>query len=459
MICTLLCAACIISAADQPSRRSVAALNRQFQTAVAYYQHRQYDQARQVLGGLLKQVPNSFQLNELMGLVYTAQGQPARATGYLAKAVRLKPASAEARMYWAANLTALHQNSRAESEFRKAVQLEPASFDTNHNLGEFYLRAGNIPAAIPYLRKAEQIDSSSYNNGYDLALAEIKTGKYRDAKLDLQRLLRRQNAADLHSLLATADEKTGHYIQAANEYELAAHMSPTEQNIFAWGSELLAHHTLEPAVQVFQRGVEIHPHSAELQVGLGIALYSRGHYEQAINAFCHAIDLNPNDSRSYEFLGKIYDISPLQAQAVTKRFARFVQLQPHNPQALYYYALSLWKASRTQTTAADLEQVQRLLESAVKLNPHFPEAHLQLGILYFQQRRYGDAVVQYRQAIRTQPDLADAHYRLGEALARTGQSAEAQQEFRTFARLHAQQVQEREKERRGIMQFVVGGRE
>lgn len=449
-------AACLVAVSNSSSPPGARTLNRQFQTAVAYYQHQRYEQAREVLGGLLKRAPNSFDVNELTGLVYSAQRHPALAVSYLAKAARLRPASADARMYWAAALTALHQDARAESEFKKALQLEPASYDTNHNLGEFYVSAGNLPAAVPYLQRAEEIDPSSYNNGYDAALAEIKTGKYKEAKTGIERLLRYQNTADLHSLLATADEDSGHYIQAANEYDLAAHMSPTEQNIFAWGSELLLHHTLEPAVEVFQRGVEIYPRSAELQVGLGIALYSRTHYREAIEAFGRAIDLDPNDPRPYQFLGKIYDVSPLEAQAVTERFARFARLQPHNPRALYYYALSLWKASRTESKAADLAKVERLLESSVALGPAFAEAHLQLGIFYFQQRRYNDAVAQYREAIRIQPGLADAHYHLGEALVRAGERGEAQKEFQTFTRLHAEQVREREKQRRGIMQFVVG---
>jgi tetratricopeptide (TPR) repeat protein len=453
--CFFLCGISVVTATNHPATSNFAALSRQFQSAVAYYQHQQYARAGQVAGRLLQQVPNSFDVNELMGLIYAAQYKPAHASRYLAKAVRLKPGSAEARMYLAATLTALHQYARAEGEFKKAVELEPAGYDTNHNLGEYYVTAGRLPEAIPYLRKAQQIEPASYNNGYDLALAWIKSGEYGEAKAEVQRLLRYKNAGDLHSLLAVADEKTGQYLQAAKEYELAARMSPTEQNIFAWGTELLLHHTLEPAVQVFQRGVDIYPRSAELQVGLGIALYSQTHYQEAVNAFCRAIDLDPSDPRPYQFLGKIYDVSPLQAQAVTARFARFAELQPHNPQALYNYALSLWKASRMESKSVDLQKVESLLENAVQLDPGFAEGHLQLGMLYFRQHRYPDAILQYRQAVRLEPDLADAHYHLGETLVRTGRRVEAQQEFRIFARLHAEQVQEREKQRSGIMQFVV----
>lgn len=442
------------AAARNPAPRDFSRLDQQFHSAVAFYQNRQYDQARQVLDHLLRQVPDNFELNELMGLVCSAQSHPQRANAYFAKAVRLRPDSAEARMYLAANWVDLHQETQAEREFKRAAQLKPGDYGTNHNLGEFYIRAGRLSLAIPPLEKAQQVNPSSYNNGYDLALAEIKTGRYAEAKEDIQHLLRYQNTADLHSLLGTADEKAGRYVEAAKEYGLAAHMEPSEDNIFAWGSELLLHHTLEPAAQVFGRGVQLYPRSAKMQIGLGIALYSRTHYQEAIDSFCRAIDLNPDDPRPYTFLGKIYDTSPLQAQAVTNRFARFVQLRPRNPQALYYYAMSLWKGSRTQAKPADFPKIEQLLRKAVTLDPQFAEARLELGVLCAQERRYPDAIKQYRLAIQSQPDLADAHYHLGEALARTGQKSEAQREFQTFNRLHEQQVAAREKQRSEIMQFV-----
>ena len=40
------------------------------------------------------------------------------------------------------------------------------------------------------------------------------------------------------------EEKDGKFVAAANEYETAAHMDPSESNLFDWGSELLIHRTL-----------------------------------------------------------------------------------------------------------------------------------------------------------------------------------------------------------------------
>ncbi|MGH9432507.1 MAG: tetratricopeptide repeat protein [Terriglobia bacterium] len=459
LVVLLVCvASSALPALSQPQNVGATDLNRQFQGALTFYQNHRYDKARQMLTRLIRQVPDNFELNELMGLVSAAQGNNEEAGAYLAKAVRLRPESADARMYLATNLVVLHRNTQAETEFKKAAELEPNSYDANHNLGEFYIQAGKLPAAIPYLQKAAQIHPAAYNNGYDLALAEIKTGEYASAKASIQQTLRRHDAADLHSLLATADEKTGQYLQAENEYQLAAHMEPSESNIFDWGGELLLHHALEPAVQVFIHGVELFPRSPRMQIGLGIAFYSRTHYQEAIDAFCRAIDLDPADTRPYLFLGKAYDISPVQAQAVTERFRRFVHLQPRNPQALYYYALCLWKAFRTQAKPADLPEIEDLLKRSVSIDPAFPGAHLQLGVLYAQLRRYPEAIEQYGQALKLQPNLADAHYRLGEALVRIGKRDEAQQEFKTFSKLHERQIAESEKQRREIKEFVLTSR-
>jgi len=455
----LACAAASASlGAGQTPATGQTPLNRQFQAAVTLYQARKFGQARQVLNNLLQQDPKNFEVNELMGLTCAGQGKNQEAGSYFAKAVRLNPQSAEARMYLGTSLVALHHNAQAETEFKKAAQIEPDNYSTNHNLGEFYIQAGKLNEAIPYLQKAARLDPAAYDNSYDLALAEIETGQYAGAKTSLQQALSHHDAADSHSLLAIADEKTGQFLQAEGEYQLAAHMDPSESNIFDWGSEFLLHHTLEPAVQVFSRGVQLFPSSARMEIGLGIALYSRTHYQQAIDAFCRAIDLNPADPRPYMFLGKTYDISPVQAQAVTDRFSRFVQLQPKNSQALYYYALCLWKAFRIQAKPADLPKIEDLLQRSVSINPSFPDAHLQLGILYTQVHQYPPAIEQYREAIKLQPSLADAHYRLGEALVRSGKKDEAQQQFQIFSMLHAKQLAETEKQRREIKEFVLTSR-
>lgn len=430
-------------------------LQQKFQEAVELYDSNRLSEAATRLEGLVHQLPESFDVHELLGMVYSSQGREQDANEHLQKAVRLNPKSPAARTNLATNLVKLHQLAPAEVEFKKAQALEPASYDTNHNLGEFYLAAGRLPQAIPPLEKAYQIKPDAYDNGYNLALAYVDTGKDASAKRVAQDLLARRDTAELHNLLGDIDEKAQDFVAAEREYQTAAHMDPSESNLFDWASELLLHRTLDPAVDVFQSAVQRYPKSPRLAIGLGMALYSRGNYDDAVKTLLRAADLNPTDASCYYFLSKAYDSSPGQADEVIQHFRRFMDLQPQNAKAPYYYAMSVWKGRRAQDASVDFQQIESLLKKSIELDPKFPEAHLQLGNLYSDQRKYGAAVPEYERALELNADLADAHYRLGQAYVHLGRKDEAQQQLTLYQKLRTQHLADLERQRADVRQFVV----
>jgi len=429
-------------------------LEREFQAAVAQYDSGHFPDAAQRLESLVREVPDSFEVHELLGLVYSAQSQDAKANTHLEKAVRLKPDSAAARTNLAANLTRLGKQNLAELQFKKAVEIEPRNFDANHNLGESYVQSGQVAKAAPFLEQAQRIDPSSYGNGYDLALAYILTGRLADARQLVHDLLKLKNTAELHNLLGEIEEKDGNFVVAANEYEAAAHADPSESNLFDWGSELLLHRTLGPAVEVFQQASDRYPKSARLMIGLGMALYARGNYDDAVKSLLRGADLNPSDPDCYLFLSKAYNSSPGQADEVIERFRRFAQLQPRNARAHFYYAMSLWKGKRAEDPGLDLHQIEALLKTSLALDPKSAEAHLQLGNLYSDQNKYAEAIPEYEKARELDPDLADVRYRLGQAYVRIGAKDRAQEEFAIYQKIREQHLAELDKQRAEIRQFV-----
>src|SRR5580704_3343158 len=438
---------------SQTQAQPAAALDRQFQSAVAQYDAGRFAEAAAQLEALLPYAPKTFEVHELLGLVYAAQSLDAKAVEQLQIAVRLKPDSAAARTNLAASLFHAGKSELAEGQFRKALELEPRDYDANHNLGELYIQSGRIADAVTLLEKAQEI-RPSYDNGYDLALAYFQTGKLGQARQIVQNLEQIKNTGELHNLLAQIDEKSGEFVPAVNEYEIAAHMDPSEGNLFDWASELLLHRTYEPAIDVFQEAVKRYPNSPRLFIGLGMALYSRGTYDEAVKALLTAADLNPADPRCYFFLSKAYDSSPNQAQGVIQRFRRFSELQPGNALALYYYAMSLWKGKRAEDPSLDLRQIETLLKNSLDLDPRLAEAHLQLGNLYSDQSKYPEAIPEYLRALELNPDLADAHYRLGQAYVRTGQKESGQEQLQVYQKIREQHLEDLEKQRAEIRQFV-----
>ncbi len=445
----LICA--MLSSAEDPQKQK---LDREYQSAVSDYDAGRYAAAAAELEQLLPYAPNSFEIHELLGLVYASLAEDAKAEQHLKTAVQLKPDSAVARTNLGTSLLRAGKTALAGEQFLKALQLEPGSFDANRNLGQYYIRIGKIAEAQPLFEHAQHIKPDSYENGYDLALADLLLGRLSEARQVAQQILKTNDTGELHNLLGQIDEKDGKFLAAANDFETAAHLDPSEDNLFDWGSEMLLHRTYEPAIAIYQQATTRFPKSPRLYIGLGLALYSRGKYDEAVQALLTAADLDPSDPRCYVFLSKAYDSSPKQADDVIQHFHRYAELRPDDARAQFYYAMSLWKGKRAGDANVDLQIVQSQLQKSISLDDKLPEAHMQLGDLYAGQHQYDKSIPEYVRALELNPNLSDAHYRLGTDYVHVGQKDQAQREFAVYQKLRAEHLAETDKERAEVQQFV-----
>jgi tetratricopeptide (TPR) repeat protein len=218
-------------------------------------------------------------------------------------------------------------------------------------------------------------------------------------------------------------------LKAVHAYQQAAERDPTEPNFFNWGSELLVHYATDPAIEVFNKGVRLHPDSTRTLLGLAAALYTNGAYSQAAQRFFEACDQNPSKPQPYLFLAKVQAVAITDLPGYTERMARFAKLQPSNAWAQYYYAVSLWKHHE------HAEEVAALLNQALQLDPKLGEAYLQLGILHFDQGNLTLARKAFEQAIQVNPALEEAHYRLAQTYRRLGNQEAARQELAIYGQL------------------------
>jgi tetratricopeptide (TPR) repeat protein len=244
---------------------------------------------------------------------------------------------------------------------------------------------------------------------------------------------------------ADAAEKQGNALEAAREYQRAAERHPSERNLFDWGTELLTHRAADQAVEVFTNGHRLFPRSTRMLLGLAVALYSRGSYDQAAPRFFEAADLNPSDPAPYLFLGKISNGPITHSDGYAERLERFARLHPENAWANYYYAATLTRTS---------PKARALLEKAVRLDPKLGDAFLLLGIVYTDEGNLTKAISAYKSAIDAAPSMEEAHYRLAQAYRRAGESAKAEQEIELYQQLSQQAAQKLESERAEIQQFV-----
>lgn len=262
-------------------------------------------------------------------------------------------------------------------------------------------------------------------------------------------------AAEAHRQAGTTAEANGDPLKAVHEFAEAFRLDPSEQNSFAWGSELLQHRAVLQAKEVFEQGVRLYPKSSRLLTSLGAALFAGALYEESAERLCEASDLDPGNPEPYQFMGRIEVVAPHFDSCMDARLARYAELDPNNSLANYFYAMDLWKQQGTTLDAATRQRIESLLTKAVTIDAQCSDGFLQLGNLKSSGKDYSAAVGFYEKAIGANPQSSEAHYRLGVAYDRIGQRENAKAEFAAHDAIAKQQAAETERERKEIKQFVV----
>jgi tetratricopeptide (TPR) repeat protein len=348
------------------------------------------------------------------------------------------------------------KDSAAANEFAgKLPNVAVGDFLENLKAGRELLQVGRAKEALGYLERAVQLKPMDDDAGYSLAVAYQKSGNVKRADQAVQTLLARRERAELHALLAEVRESEGQPVDAVREYQRAADMEPSEENLFAWGAELLLHHADAPAAEVFAKGHRLHPKSVRMLVGLGAAAYGQDLNEQAARWLLEAIELEPSDPRPYLFLGKVQEVAKSEPKEWLEAFQRFVTLRPDDAMAHYYYAVALEKQRRAERDFAAREaQLQR----AIAIDPRLGDAYLKLGILYGEKGELAKAVASLEKAVEYTPLPDEAHLRLAQVYRLMGDTEKARRESGLYEEVAQKKEEKIEKERRELGQFVFTGK-
>ncbi|HUI07689.1 MAG TPA: tetratricopeptide repeat protein [Verrucomicrobiae bacterium] len=101
---------------------------------------------------------------------------------------------------------------------------------------------------------------------------------------------------------------------------------------------------------------------------------------------------------------------------------------PQSPSVHYNLGVALWREGRAREAIAQYEQVLRL-------NPdNLEEVHNNLGLALWKEGRVQEAIGHWEEALRLKPEYADPHYNLGLALAQTGNFNAAISQFQEALR-------------------------
>jgi Flp pilus assembly protein TadD len=262
-------------------------------------------------------------------------------------------------------------------------------------------------------------------------------------------------AGDAHRRAGDEKEKAGDPVGAVKEYEAAVKLDGSEENYFAWGTELLLHRAGLAAVQVLRKGADLYPKSERMFAALGAAYYANGQYAEAAEQMCHASDLNPTDAEPYLFLGKMEQAANGISPCAEEKLSRFAKEQPRNAQANFFYGFLLLKKARKTQSQGDFDLAEKAFRQAAAIAPQYGEVYVELGMMYNARGKKEAALAELQKAAAVSPDSSAAHYQLSLAYRRAGDTARADDEMKTYDRLRRSEEAALEKERREMRQFVL----
>jgi len=159
--------------------------------------------------------------------------------------------------------------------------------------------------------------------------------------------------------------------------------------------------------------------------------YDARAYTPAISKLRRVIELDPNMMRAYNNLGLCYD-SLGQFDEAIQSFNRAIELNRRQEQPSAWPPLNL---AVSLISLNRLDDAVARLHEALSYNPQFPQAHYRLGLVLEKQRKFEEAIAPLQRAIELDPLYPEPHYTLGRIYQRQGKREEAQEQIERFKKL------------------------
>jgi len=176
------------------------------------------------------------------------------------------------------------------------------------------------------------------------------------------------------------------------------------------------------AVIYLQNALRIRPDCYEAHVALSTLLFAQGNPEAAVKHGERAIEIQPEELESYRHLARDLTAHGRSAEALTylnQALDRF------NDDPLLYkdIAINLTDLGKTSEALA-------AWQNALSLDPNLLIGWLKMGGIQIVERRFDEAILSGREAVRIAPDSADALILLGISLVERDGTREAERLLR-----------------------------
>jgi tetratricopeptide (TPR) repeat protein len=263
------------------------------------------------------------------------------------------------------------------------------------NLG---LAGGNVLSPSRELLPSWALHGLKWVGVFVVPLSALWIGQTRSNMPEVEQMARiasdLPNSARAHWKYGLALDKADRLDEAAEHYRIALRLNPNEK--------------------------EVHYHLGRLLAGQSQPNEARSELEEALRS-------DPRKSEYHSQYGYVLELLGEKDKA-SAEYAMAFRLAPRSGKVHYDYAMILFREGK-------FDQAIPEFETALKRNPNHPEAHYHLGRALYVKGDYEGAKVHYLETARLDPK-APVHSGLGAVYFRLGQTSEAIAEFKEALRLN-----------------------
>jgi tetratricopeptide (TPR) repeat protein len=355
--------------------------------------------------------------------------------------------------------------SRAILEFRNATQTVPRDAEPYYRLALVYLEMRQAAVAIPLLQKAVTLNPK--HSAAQLKLAAFQLGNS-DSKVveGVQQRLRDVLAnnpenADALEILAITEFRLGRIGDALGDLQKSIDKSP--QALAHWfnlAKVKLAQKDASGAEAVLKEAALKNPRVPEAALALAQLYLGEGRKEEGESQVQRALQLDPKNANALLLLAALQEAAGQNSQA-EGTYRRISTL--HEPSLEPLHAVFLFKQGRRDEAISELTKlvkdnpknrdfrgmlisgylamdrtrdVQKLLDAAIKENPHDTDALLQRSAFYLVAGRLQQAEGDLHTVLHFRMDSVPAHYALAKVFELRGSVLSQRQELEQALKLN-----------------------
>lgn len=341
--------------------------------------------------------------------------------GYFQRAVMSDPNFWEAQY----NLGVIYYNfdlyKKALEQFDSVIQRQPDFYKPFYGKGVIYFLQNEYRKSLGEFKRVLKLKKDHDRTYYYLGIVYTQIdslgqgAKYLDKSIELN-----PNYAPAYYQLSITEKKRRWFKKAINAAKKALKLNPYfYQANNSLGEAYYALNLYEESIIEFNKAIRIRSSYANAYFNLGNAIYKKGALEEIVNAYWLILEnqdigisqLNNSSSASV-------DLSNLREQSRNRDSGTiFRQMVSAYKNALQYdknFYEASYNLALTYENEGKLDSAKYYYEKTISIQPDLTQAHMKLGKLLESQRRYDLALNEFKEVVKYEPDYFSGNPRLGE---------------------------------------------